>query len=100
MNSSNNQTIEQLTERYTKLNEKRIRTESDLRHAQAKLTELQKEARANWGTDDIQALDEKLQEMRKSNQKKLTDYQAHLDEIENKLKSIEESEKCAEDNLQ
>lgn len=99
MNSSNNQTIEQLTQRYTKLNEKRIRTESDLRHAEQQLSKLQEEARTNWGTDDIQALDEKLQEMRKSNQKKLTDYQQHLDEIETQLKSIEESEKSAEETL-
>ncbi|MBA3238175.1 MAG: hypothetical protein H0T62_07510 [Parachlamydiaceae bacterium] len=97
MNSSNNQTIDQLTVRYTKLNEKRIRAESDLKHAEDQLLKLKSDARTMWGTDDIHELDEKLQEMRKSNEKKLTDYQKHLDEIETKLKKIDEEEIAAED---
>lgn len=98
MNSQTNQTIEQLTERYKKLNEKRIRTESDLSHAEQQLSKLKEEALANWGTDDIHTLDEKLQEMRKSNEQKLTDYQQHLDEIELKLKEIENNESDGEGN--
>lgn len=99
MNSSSNQTIEQLTERYNKLNVKKIGTERDLMHAQEQLSKLQNEAKLIWGTDDINILENKLQEMRTSNEKKLTDYQKHLDEIEIKLKSIEEGELQAEGNL-
>lgn len=98
MNSTNNQTIEQLTVRYTQLNEKRIRAESDLKHAENELSKRKEEARGMWGTDDINELDEKLQEMRKSNEKKLTDYQKHLNEIETKLKFIDEGEIAPEGN--
>ncbi len=92
MNSSNNQTIEQLTTRYTKLNETRITAESDLKHATKELSKLKQEALEIYGTDDISTLQEKLDEMRKSNEKKLNDYQNHLDEIETKLKAIDEDQ--------
>lgn len=99
MNSSNKQTIEQLTQRYSELNVKRIQTETDLKHAEQQLSKLKEEAKVNWGTDDINALGGILDEMRKSNEKKLTDYQQHLDEIEAKLKEIDESDIAAEGKL-
>lgn len=92
MNSSNNQTLEDLKGRYEKLNEQRIRTQTELKHAEDNLSTLQAQAREVWGTDDIDTLEKKLQEMRASNEKKLADYQRHLDEIEANLKQIEHRE--------
>ena len=92
MNSSNNQTIEQLTSRYNKLHETRITAGSDLKHATNELSKLKQEALENYGTDDITALEYKLNEMRQSNEQKLESYQQHLDEIETKLKAIDEDE--------
>jgi hypothetical protein len=96
MSSSNNQTIEQLTERYKKLNETRIGTERDLKHANEQLSKLKEQAMSTWGTDDIETLQKMLEEMRISNDKKLTDYQKHIEEIETRLKGIEEGELNAE----
>lgn len=92
MSSSNNQTIEQLTVRYTSLNEQRISAQRDLHNAENQLSKLKDHAMATWGTDDLDILDKKLQEMRTNNEKKRADYQKHLDDIEAKLKLIEGNE--------
>lgn len=95
MSTQNNQSIEELANRYSKLNEMRIRAESDLKHAEDQLKKLKDEAMAAWKTDDLATLENMLAEMQESNERKRREYQAHLDEIESKLKQIDENDPLA-----
>ena len=83
------QGIEELQQRYQSLNAKRITAEADLKNAQKRLDELRQEARAKYGTDDIEQLERKLQAMREENEQKRSAYQAELDRIEDALAEVE-----------
>ena len=54
------QTIEELQQRYQLLNTKKIQSETNLLNATQLLDNLKKEAREKYGTDDLDALREKL----------------------------------------
>ncbi|WP_437187433.1 hypothetical protein SH668x_000828 [Planctomicrobium sp. SH668] len=84
------QSIEQLTQRFTALNTKKIQAETKLEKAQEQLAELKKEAREKYGTDDAEALQLKLDQMQSENQQKRADYQSQLDKIEADLVEIEQ----------
>lgn len=88
-NNRSEQTIEVLQQRYSKLNEKKIAAETELRGAKKRLEELQKEARDKYGTDDLAALQKKLEEMQAENERKRAEYQTDLDGIEDKLAEVE-----------
>lgn len=83
------QGIEELQQRYQTLHAKRITAEADLKNAQKRLDELKQDARAKYGTDDIQELQRKLQEMRDENERKRSSYQCELDRIEDALHEVE-----------
>src|SRR4051794_21070631 len=84
------QTIEQLQSRYQNLNTQKIEAETNLKHARAQLESLKKEAREKYGTDDVDALREKLATMTKENEDKRSKYQDDLDRIETDLAAVEE----------
>lgn len=88
-NSRAEQTIEVLQQRYLKLNEKKIAAETELKGAKKRLEELQKEAREKYGTDDLAALQSKLEAMQAENERKRAEYQTDLDRIEDKLGEVE-----------
>lgn len=85
------QTIEQLRDRYEQLNTRKIQLQTQKETAQKRLDELKKQARKQFGTDDLEELQEKLKEMKDSNAKQLSEYQSSLDTIEKKLIEIDES---------
>jgi hypothetical protein len=89
--NSADQTIEQLQERYGKLNTKKIEADRDLKHAMEHLESLKKEARENFGTDDVDELRKKLAAMRAENEEKRKNYQADLDKIEADLANVEKN---------
>ena len=66
--SNGQQSIEQLQQRYAKLNEQKIQAETNLEHAKKQLDQLQKEAREKYGTDDLAELRKKLDEMKAENE--------------------------------
>jgi chromosome segregation ATPase len=84
------QSIEQLQERYATLNAKKIAAETELKGAEKRLKELQKEARDKYGTDDVAKLREMLENLKRENEEKRANYQASLDRIENDLAAVEE----------
>ena len=84
------ETIEQLQQRYTKFNKQQIRVQTQLEEAQKRLVELQDRAKLEFGTDDINELQAKLESMKKENEKKRAEYQKGLDQIETKLKAVED----------
>ena len=88
-NPSKPQDIEQLRKRYTDLDRKRAAAEANLKTATDNLEVLKEQARKTYGTDNLDELRAKLEEMRRENDRKRTDYQHHLDQIESRLTEIE-----------
>lgn len=79
----------ELQARWERLNRKKIEYERDLENSQKSLDDLRRQARENYGTDDLAALREKLDEMRRENERKLTEYHDHLASIEARLEEVE-----------
>ena len=89
MSSKTIQDIETLRRRHTELDRKRAAAEANLKTATDNLEALKREARELYGTDDLDALRAKLEEMKKENERKRAEYQEHLDEIENGLNELD-----------
>ena len=83
------QDIETLRKRHTELDRKRAAAEANLKTATDNLETLKREARELYGTDDLDALRTKLEEMKKENERKRAEYQKHLDEIETGLNELD-----------
>ena len=81
-------TIEQLRKRYDALNNEQIRADANYKNAKKALDELKAMASTQYGTDDLESLRGKLKEMEAENDRKLADYQQHLDTIEANLKDV------------
>lgn len=89
MTSKTIQDIETLRKRHTELDRKRAAAEANLKTATDNLEALKREARELYGTDDLEALRAKLEEMKKENERKRDEYQKHLDEIETGLNELD-----------
>jgi vacuolar-type H+-ATPase subunit E/Vma4 len=74
---------------YQQLHTKKIQAETNLENAKSKLKELQDEARQKFGTDDVAALQAKLDEMKADNENKRREYQASLEAIQTALDAVE-----------
>jgi chromosome segregation ATPase len=83
------QDIETLKKRYDHLSKEKTRAETNLDNARRQLEELKKQARDNYGTDDLTELKSKLQAMKDENERKRSEYQRHLEKIETDLQQIE-----------
>jgi hypothetical protein len=83
------QDIELLKKRHRELDRKKAMAEANQRSAEESLAKLKAEAKAQYGTDDLEELKKKLDEMKQQNLQKRREYQAHLDSIETKLQEIE-----------
>lgn len=81
--------IEVLTEQFQKLNKRKIESERDLVNAEQNLNELKQQARDEYGTDELDALKEKLEQMKAENSRKRAEYHQSLTQIEVELKKIE-----------
>jgi hypothetical protein len=84
------QDIETLKKRHKELDRQKTTAEANCATADEQLQKLKDDARAKYGTDDVDALKKMLDEMQKENDRKRQEYQKHLDEIEAKLKDIED----------
>src|SRR5438445_3945476 len=87
---TNRQNIEKLRERYKALEKQKITAEANLKNSEENLEKLRKQARENYGTDDLEELQKKLEEMKSDNESKCAEYQRHLDEIETQLNEVEQ----------
>lgn len=83
------QSIEELQRRFQSLNTRKIQAETHLENARKELERLQREAREKFGTDQVDELRLKLEQMKADNEEKRRNYQADLDRIENDLTDIE-----------
>lgn len=82
-------TIDQLKDEFNVLNERKIKTQTQLDTANAELKKLQEEAVAEFETSDIKELEAKLKAMEEENEKRRREYQELLDGISAELKKIE-----------
>jgi len=91
--TSNNQSdvpdIETLTTHYQELNKRKIESERDLVNAEKSLDELKQQALNDYGTDQLDALKEKLEQIKAENERKRADYHQTLGQIETELAKIE-----------
>ena len=93
------QSIEELQERYNQLHTRKIQAETNLKNAEQSLDKLKAQAREKYGTDDLEALQKKLAEMKEENDQKRKDYQQSLDKIEKDLSAVDQkfSDSAAEE---
>ncbi len=89
MSHEQTRTLEQLSQRYSRLNDQRVRAQTNLENAQSQLDALEKQALESFGTSDLQELKNKLAAMEAENEKRLVDYQQHLETIESELADVE-----------
>jgi len=90
------QDIELLKQRHRKLNEEKIKAETNELRAREELEKLRAEAKQKYGTDDLEELKRKLEEMKQQNLQKRRDYQTHLDSIQAKLAEVEQKYAAAQ----
>ena len=88
-NSGSAPSIEQLTQQYHSLNERKIQSQTQLQEAQKRLDELRRQAEKDFGTSDIAALQKLLTQMETENEKRRSDYQKLLAGIQADLQKIE-----------
>lgn len=86
---SEKQTIEELQQRYSEFHDQKIQIQTQQAAAQKRLADLKKQAKKSFGTDDIEALCEKLSAMKKENEQKRAKYQKDLDKLEAELESVQ-----------
>jgi hypothetical protein len=84
------QSIEDLKKRHAGLHEKKITAQADLNNAKKELSNLKKAAREQFGTDDLDELRAKLKQMKEGNERKRSEYQAHLEKIEADLAAVDQ----------
>ena len=88
--------IEALRARYKDLHDRKVAAGANLKTSQKALERLKEKARAEYGTDDIDELREKLNAMKAENEKRRQEYEKHLDEIDVGLEKIDREHKAAE----
>jgi len=75
------QDIDTLKKRHRDLDKQKTTAEADLKSAEKQLKQLKADALEKYGTDDLEALKGKLEQMKTDNLKKRREYQQHLDAI-------------------
>lgn len=83
------ESIEQLRERYDKLNHRKTEAQTLLKQAESELERLRSEAKEKFGTDDLDDLKMKLAELEAENLRRREAYQKQLDSIDAALKEVD-----------
>lgn len=83
------ESIEQLRERYDRLNHRKTEAQTLLKSAETELERIRAEAREKFGTDDLDALKKKLAELEAENLRRREAYQKQLDAIDAALKEVD-----------
>ncbi len=92
-----NQTIEQLKKRFEELSLQKVKYETQRDAAASELADLKQQALELYGSDDVAQLEKMLSEMKTDNEKKRSEYQASLDEIDSNLQAVQESFNAAQE---
>src|SRR5262245_22524792 len=89
------QDIEQLRRRHADLHVKKIQSETKKRESENRLSELKRQAREQYGTDNLDELKKKLEAIKADNERLRAEYQDHLDHIERELDRVSAEHKEA-----
>lgn len=100
MNSNPNQTgttrdsqLEQelnaLRAQYEQLRDRKVRTEQDVANLTSQLDTLKQQAQAEYGTSDPKELQTLLEKKRLENEKVVTEYREHIQQIQADLAAVE-----------
>tara|TARA_R110002095_G_scaffold86924_1_gene75672 strand:+ start:2213 stop:2518 length:306 start_codon:yes stop_codon:yes gene_type:complete len=95
-NQSSVPDIETLTAQFQKLNKRKIESERDLVNAEKNLNELKQQAQEEYGTNKLDELKEKLQQIKTENERKRAEYHQALGKIEAELTKIETEHQATE----
>ena len=87
--SESPQEMSALEKRYNDLRDKKIAAETNLKTSKDQLDSLKSEAQEKYGSDDIDTLRAKLEEMKQENERSRAQYQLHLASIEQELAQVE-----------
>ena len=82
------QDIDALRKRHKELERLKTTEEANLKNAEDNLRDLKNDALEKYGTDDLDALRQKLNDMEAENERKRAEYQAHLQSIQEKLEEV------------
>jgi hypothetical protein len=83
--------IEQLKQEHARLDRAKTTAEANLKNATDQLEVLRDEAKATYGTDDLDELRKKLTQMQADNEAKRAEYQKHLEKIRHDLQQVEQT---------
>lgn len=90
------QAYAELVERHEQLSTKKVRVETQLENARNRLAELQRQAKSQFGTDDLDALRAKLTEIKEENERRRSEYTKLLDSIEDGLRQAAQAYESVE----
>jgi DNA anti-recombination protein RmuC len=79
-----------LRDQHRVLHERKIATERDLQNLEERLREMRAQAERDYGTSDIDQLRRLLEERRQENDRMVEEYQRHVEDIQGRLKEIDE----------
>jgi hypothetical protein len=79
-----------LKDQHRVLHERKIATERDRLNLEERLRELRAQAEREYGTSDIEELRRLLEERREANDRMVEEYQRHVEDIQARLKEIDE----------
>ena len=79
-----------LKDQHRVLHERKIATERDRLNLEERLRELRAQAEREYGTSDIEELRRLLEERREANDRMVEEYQRHVEDIQGRLKEIDE----------
>lgn len=80
--------LETLRAEYAKLDKKRIETATQLKSREDQLRELKEKAIREYGTNDLNELKKLLEEWRAENERKVSQYKQHIEQIKKSLMDL------------
>ena len=81
--------LEALKKEYTALHTQKITTEANIKNLEEQLARLRAAAEKEFGTSDLAALQQILEERRRENEARVARYEQHIQEIKTNLAAID-----------
>ena len=81
--------LEALKKEYTALHTQKITTEANIKNLEEQLARLRAAAEQEFGTSDLAALQQILEERRRENEARVARYEQHIQEIKTNLAAID-----------
>ncbi|MGQ9920770.1 MAG: hypothetical protein ACUVRZ_05510 [Desulfobacca sp.] len=81
--------LEALKKEYTSLHTQKITTEANIKNLEDQLARLRAAAEKEFGTSDLEKLQQILENRRRENEERVAQYEQHLQEIKANLAAIE-----------